>query len=201
MSLLALVLAGGNGCRIGGNKGARMLGDSSLLDRALDFARGQADQVAIGLRERGGSVPTEVIIDEEGIEGPLASIIAGLRHVEQQEQDALLSLPCDMPFMPGDLAARLTRQLPAGGAAYATSGGRAHPVCALWHVAALPMAEAYAAAGGRSLKGLTAQMPNIAVEWPTAGGDPFDNINDPDDLARAEQRLRGQNGRTSTFEP
>lgn len=201
MRMLALVLAGGEGRRIGGDKGGRMLGDSSLLDRALDFARSQADQVAIGLRGRGGASPMEVVVDEAGIEGPLASIIAGLRYIEQQEQDALLSLPCDMPFMPGDLAARLTRHLPAGGVAYAASGGRAHPVCALWHVAVLPTAEAYAAAGGRSLKGLTVQLPNISVEWPTADGDPFDNINDPDDLARAEQRLLGQNGRTSTIEP
>ena len=41
----------------------------------------------------------------------------------------------------------------------------------------------------RSLKSLSAQAGGLTVEWPvSAGGDPFANVNTPEDLAVLEQR-------------
>lgn len=48
--LVVLVLAGGEGKRMGGAKPERMFGGRRLIDHAIDAARRYGEQVAIGLR-------------------------------------------------------------------------------------------------------------------------------------------------------
>ena len=50
---VVVVLAGGEGRRIGGGKPGLMLGGVSLLDRALALAAGYGRPVAIAVREAG----------------------------------------------------------------------------------------------------------------------------------------------------
>ena len=65
-----LILAGGEGRRIGGGKPLRMLGGRSLLDRAIERARGWSDRIAIAARdaEQVGDADIEVLIDPPGME-------------------------------------------------------------------------------------------------------------------------------------
>jgi molybdopterin-guanine dinucleotide biosynthesis protein A len=101
----------------------------------------------------------------------------------------LLTIPCDMPFLPDKLPQRLMAAIGELGAAIASSGGNLHPVCGLWRTAALTEVPAYWALGKRSLHGFARHIGFAEVEWPSTARDPFFNINSPADLAEAEALL------------
>jgi molybdopterin-guanine dinucleotide biosynthesis protein A len=170
-----LILAGGEGRRIGGGKPQRMLGGMTLLDRALGIAGRWSDEVTVA----------DGRTDAPGIAGPLGAVAAALALGGD-----LLTIPCDMPFLPDDLPARLDRE--SGAAALAQSGGRLHPVCALWRARAAAGLAAYVASGQRSLHGFAEAVGFVPVAWPADPVDPFFNINDADDLARAEALLKSR---------
>jgi molybdopterin-guanine dinucleotide biosynthesis protein A len=66
-------------------------------------------------------------------DGPLAGVHAGLVWAMKMGADALATAPCDTPFLPADLIARLASALSdAPGAVAAASPGRIEPLCALW---------------------------------------------------------------------
>jgi molybdopterin-guanine dinucleotide biosynthesis protein A len=167
-----VILAGGEGRRIGGGKPQRILGGRTLLDRALGIARQWSADVEVA----DGST------DALGIEGPLGGVAGALGRGGD-----IITIPCDMPFLPEDLPERLCAT--GAAAALAQSGGRLHPVCALWRARAADGLAAYAASGRRSLHGFAEAIGYEAVTWPTDPIDPFFNINDADDLARAEALL------------
>ncbi len=173
-----VILAGGEGRRIGGGKPLRMLGGETLLDRALRKARGWSDEVLVAARQGGD------IADDPAIEGPLGGVAAALALGGD-----ILTIPCDMPFLPDDLPTRLISDALA---TVAASGGRLHPVCALWKAAARDSLPAWLATGRRSLTGFAEAVGYQPVDWPAEPLDPFFNINDGADLARAEALLRSR---------
>ena len=192
MRIVAVILAGGAGSRIGGGKTSRWLGGRTLLDRASSQAREWSDSVAVAVREPDQAKGTDLrfILDETGIEGPLAGLAAGLRFARDERADAVLTLPADMPFLPADFGERLQDAVGGSTAAIASSGGRLHPVCGLWRTVGLDRLAGYLASGQRSLRGFAEHVGFTAVEWPTAPADPFFNINRAEDLAAAERLLK-----------
>lgn len=181
-----VVLAGGEGVRIGGGKPGRMLGGRSLLDRALERARGWSDLVAVAVRGATPPFGGPIIRDDPDIPGPLGGLASALRFAGDAGAETVLVLPCDMPFLPADLAGRLAEAMGGANAAIASSGGRLHPVCALWRPAAL----AHLASDRHSLTGLAERAGYVAVEWTAQPVDPFFNVNSEEDLARGEAELR-----------
>jgi molybdopterin-guanine dinucleotide biosynthesis protein A len=173
-----VILAGGAGSRIGGGKPQRRLGGETLLDRALARTRRWSDEVLVAAREGGD------IMDDPAIEGPLGGVAAALALGGD-----VLTIPCDIPFLPNDLPARLRSD---AAVTIAASGGRLHPVCALWKAEARDGLPAYLATGRRSLTGFAEAVGYQAVDWPIEPLDPFFNINDEEDLARAEALLRSR---------
>lgn len=192
MRVVAVILAGGAGSRIGGGKPLRMLNGRTLLDRASRQAGNWSDRVAIAVREPDQAEGTRlrIILDDSEIDGPLAGLAAGLRFAREEHADAMLTLPADMPFLPGDLSERLQDGIEGVAAAIASSGGRLHPVCGLWRMASLDQLADYVASGQRSLRGFAEAIGFVAVEWPTAPADPFFNINRAEDLEAAERLLK-----------
>lgn len=166
-----VILAGGAGRRIGGGKPQRLLAGRALIDRALGLARGWSDDVRI-------AGPGGDLADAPDIAGPLGGLVAALGLGRE-----ILTIPCDMPFLPEDLPARLVGD---AAAIVAMSHGRLHPVCGLWRPAARDGLDAYLATGRRSLHGFAEAVGYQAVEWDIDPIDPFFNVNDEADLARAE---------------
>jgi molybdopterin-guanine dinucleotide biosynthesis protein A len=186
---VAIVLAGGDGRRMGGSKPLRRIGTTTLVANAADLARAYCPTVAVAVRsldQLGLGVKAEQVIDLPGFEGPLAGLAAGLHFAQQRGAERVLTLPCDAPRLPADLRDRLEAALGADGpaqVAVASSGGRLHPTCGLWRSSALGALRAYAEKGGRSLTGLAGELCMTIVEWDAGDADPFANANTPEELA------------------
>lgn len=187
------VLAGGDGSRIGGGKPLISLGGKTLIERAFERARSWSYHATVAIRspDQLGGHDLPWIADAAGIDGPLAGLAAALEWACRLGADALVTIPCDMPFLPGDLARRLLDEAGEHDAALASSGGEVHPVCSLWRNAAIYEFPRYCASGRRSLRGFAEQLGFAEVAWPAEPIDPFFNINSPADLAAAEALLGG----------
>ena len=188
---LVLVLAGGEGRRIGGGKPLLRLGGETLIERAVASARRWSDEIRIAVR-RGdeiGDVGAPAITDDPDIAGPLGGLVAGLRTARILGRPAVCTLPCDMPFVPIDMHDRLAEAIGDCSAAVAASGGEIHPVCALWRTRALEELPGYLASGRRSLRGFADRVGFVAVAWDAGNADPFFNINSESDLHEADRRL------------
>ena len=180
-----VILAGGDGSRMGGGKPLRLLSGATLLDRALDYARGWSDCVAIAARsiEQIGHPEAPVLIDSSGLAGPLA----GLASAARLDRELVLTIPCDMPFLPDDLLSRLAEALlPACGAALGESDGHVQPVCGLWRAEALANLATYCESGRRSLIGFAETIGYTNVSWPSGA---FFNVNTPQDLEAAQLQV------------
>jgi molybdopterin-guanine dinucleotide biosynthesis protein A len=186
---LAVVLAGGDGRRMGGSKPLRRLGATTLVANALGLARGYCPTVAVAVRssdQLAGGVDAELLTDLPGLEGPLGGLAAALDFARRLGAARVLTLPCDAPRLPSDLCARLEAALDGDGpaqVAVAASGGRLHPTCALWRADSMAALSTYVASGGRSLKGLAGELCMAIVAWEAGDADPFANANTPDELA------------------
>ena len=195
MTVAALVLAGGQARRLGGaDKALLDLGDRTVLTHVLARLVAQTETIAIsanGDPARFAAFRYPVLTDGAFAgQGPLAGLLAGLDWAAGQGADALLSLPCDTPFIPADLAARL-----APAPACAASLGRVHHLVALWPVAARDaLRRLLEQPGARDVKDFAAGLGARAVAFPADPWDPFLNINTPDDLALARRIAANQEG-------
>lgn len=190
MSTAVVILAGGEGRRIGGRKPVRTMGGERLVDRAAANAAAYGAPLAIAVRDIGQipDPPALLIRDAEPIEGPLAGLASALAFAAARGCGLVLTIAADMPFLPRDLETRLRAALrPDARAALASSGGRLHPAASLWLVEAAKEVENYVAAGKRSLRGFAEAVGFVEVEWPDRPFDPFFNINSEADLAEAER--------------
>jgi molybdopterin-guanine dinucleotide biosynthesis protein A len=123
-----------------------------------------------------------------------AGILAALDLAAATRPDAELvaSFPCDAPFIPRDLVARLAaaRRDQGTAIAVAASGGRTHPVAALWPVALRhDLRRALVEEGIRKVERWAGRHGFALAEFATDPVDPFLNGNTPEDLADAERLL------------
>jgi molybdopterin-guanine dinucleotide biosynthesis protein A len=191
VKVAVVILAGGEGKRIGGNKPLRLLGGKSLLERVMRYASGISKCCAVAVRDETqiGNIEIPVVRDDPEIEGPLGGLVAALRFARDEGRGAVLTIPADMPFLPTDLADRLVDSIGQSRAVIACSGGHQHPVCGLWRTEALDAFPEYLASGRRSLRGFAGVVGYVAIDWPVDPLDPFFNINSEQDLAEAERLL------------
>ncbi|ODT63210.1 MAG: hypothetical protein ABS77_04650 [Phenylobacterium sp. SCN 69-14] len=189
-TFVTVLLAGGEGRRMGGAKPLRLLDGRPLLDHGLRIARAQGPgPLAVAVRtpgQVGGRSDVPLLLDPVDCVGPLAGLASALAFAEACGAGQVLTLPCDAPRLPLDLGARLAGALaPGDQVAMAFSRGRLHPTCALWRVSTRAALDAYRASGGRSLKGLAQGAGVSVVDWGEPDPDPFVNLNTPEDLAAA----------------
>ncbi len=194
-----ILLAGGLGRRMGGgDKPLRTLGGRRLIDWSIERARAQTDVLVLNANgdpvrfaEFGLPVVADAVPDYAG---PLAGVLAGMEwaRIQGPEWRWIATFATDAPFVPLDLVARLAAAVAEEGAdiGRAASGGRAHPVFALWPVRlADDLRRAMVEEEMRKIDAWTARYGVVDVEWPVDPLDPFFNVNRPDDLAAAEAAL------------
>ncbi|MFP4405914.1 molybdenum cofactor guanylyltransferase MobA [Rhodosalinus sp.] len=196
-----VILAGGRATRMGGaDKPLLDLAGRPLIAHVIARLGPQCAGLAIsanGDPARFAPFGLPVLPDETpGHPGPLAGVLAGLDWAAGQGAAAIVTAAADTPFLPSDLCARLAAAARASGLAVAAapdSDGRLrrHPTCALWPVALREALRAALAAGERRV-GLWAEAQGAGVAvFDGTEGDPFFNVNRPEDLDRAA-RLAGQ---------
>lgn len=188
MMICGLVLAGGQGRRLGGaDKALLPLAGRPLLSWLLPRLAPQASALALsanGDPARFAAFGLPVLADEQDAQGPLAGLLRGLDWAAGQGAAALLTVPVDTPFIPLDLVTRL-----APAPACAESAGRAHRLVALWPVECrAALRDLLAAPGNRAVGRFGATLGQRLVRFDDTP-DPFANINTPDDLQSAESRL------------
>ena len=202
MTVAGILLAGGLSRRMGGgDKCLRRVGSTTILARVIARAAPQVAMLALnanGDPARFADYRLPVVGDSiPDFAGPLAGVLAGLDWAAAASGDVthVASFATDAPFLPTDLVARLRAALEGEGAdlACAASGGRAHPVFALWPVALREeLRRAMRDDGIRKVDAWTARYRLALVDYAAAPIDPFFNTNRPEDLAVAERLLAGQ---------
>lgn len=182
-----VILAGGEGRRIGGQKPERLLRGRRLIDIAVARASCWNAPVVVSVRRKGQApaIEPQEILDRVGIEGPLAGLLAAIDWAKQANVDRFLTIPCDMPLLPDDLMPRLLESSVAEDRpAVACCDGQRHPICAVWPRSAFDKLEDYASTGDRSLAGALVFCSATEVVWRVECSDQFININRPEDLRK-----------------
>ena len=184
MTLLGVVLAGGASRRMGRDKVLERLGPQTLLARAVERLDPQVDRVVVnGPAELEAHCDRPVVPDAlPGRQGPLAGVLAAMDAAG--DADAVLTVAVDTPFFPRDLAERLR----GDGIAIAASGGRLHPVFALWPVALRNELRAFLHLDERKIM-LFAEAHGYRTVDFDGEPDPFFNLNTPADVEAAHARL------------
>ncbi|MEO1766871.1 molybdenum cofactor guanylyltransferase MobA [Thiobacter aerophilum] len=184
-----LILAGGEGRRMGGqDKGLMRLRGRPLAEWVLTRIRPQVSEVLISANrnlEAYGALGHPVLRDRTGgFVGPLAGIARGLL---ETRHPLLLAVPCDTPFLPDDLMARLYAALVGQGAdlAVPVAAGRAqHAICLMRTEVGASLAD-YLARGGRKVQEWQAMLKRVSVDFGEEAAF-FVNINRPEQLAALE---------------
>ena len=199
--ITGVVLAGGRGSRMGGvDKGLQTLRGAPLALHALLRLQQQrggwigpcfinANRHLAAYEALGVPVWPDVV---EGWAGPLAGMLTGLVHAETPW---VLTVPCDSPLLPLDLAARLVEAITAaqadvGLAAAPEDDGvlRAQPVFALIGTHRLDDLQAFVQGGGRKIDAWTARQRCVVVPFDRPGDDArsFANVNTLSELHALE---------------
>jgi len=192
----AVVLAGGEGLRMGGvDKGLQLLDGKPLARRALQRLQahtlGPPRTLAINANRNQAlyaSWDVPVWIDAVGgFAGPLAGFHTALQHCAATH-DYLLTVPCDSPLFPLDLLARLAHALATSHAPIAMASApdgpqdptlRRQPVFCLLRTSLLPSLEQYLQEGGCKIDAWTQAQGQVEVAFnrPHDDGRAFFNAN------------------------
>lgn len=182
-----VILAGGEGKRIGGNKALQMLQGKPLLGWVLDAVGPQSTEVLISANDNLARYAVHgcpVITDDLPGQGPLAGLRSALRRAQYAR---VVSVPCDTPFLPPDLLARLSVALdmPEIEAAVTVCEGRQQYAIAMYRKDVLPRLDTFLATGKRKLGDwlLTLNVREVTFDDVQA----FANINTQQELRRLEQ--------------
>ena len=193
--IFGVILAGGEGRRMGGvDKAALLLGGSTLLHRVIARFDPQVDRLAIsanGNPDRLGAGDLAVLADLMP-QGPLSGVLSALDWAAPLGATHVVSVAVDTPFFPGDLVPQLllAAETSPSGSALAESGGQMHPTFALWPVGLIADLRATLARGESRVMAFATRHAAATAYFPDDRA--FLNINTAADLATAEAMLGGQ---------
>jgi molybdopterin-guanine dinucleotide biosynthesis protein A len=178
--ITGIVLAGGQGRRMGGvDKGLVTFAGRPLVAHVIERFAPQVGTILINANqnvEQYRAFGHRVVSDAVGgFAGPLAGLHAGL--IATQTPYAVTA-PCDSPFLPVDLVARLGAALVRDHAqlAVAKTFDQAHPVFALVDAEVLSHLEQFLKQGGRKIDAWYATLAATEVPFDDEA-DAFRNIN------------------------
>lgn len=200
-SITGMVLAGGKGTRMGGaDKGLQVFCGSPLAMQALlrlQMQKGgwvgntmvNANRNIAAYESFGADVWPDAL---DGYAGPLAGFLTGL---ERCETEYLLTVPCDSPLFPFDLAERMALALNKESADMAVAAApesdgkvRPQPVFCLMSIQMLESLTLFTQAGGRKIDAWTSQHKTVLVPFDLPEDDPraFANANSLEELRALE---------------
>jgi len=181
-----IVLAGGQGRRMGGvDKGLQPLRGKPMVAWVIERLAPQVGEILVNANQNqdayakfGHRVVPDAI---GGFAGPLAGLHAGLTAASHR---LAVTVPCDSPFLPLDLVARLGQALGDHDLAVAKTGDQPHPVFSLARRAVLDHLAQFLSAGGRKIDAWYATLKVVEVSFDDEA-DTFRNINTREELKDA----------------
>ncbi len=187
-NLTAVILAGGQGSRLGGlDKGLIQLQQISLIQHVINRIKPQVTEIIISANRNldvytdlGFSVYKDEISD---FAGPLAGILKAL---QQCQSEWLLTIPADSPFIADDLAQRLIQNIEDNKIAIAHDGERLQPTFSLIHKSLESSLKDFLQKGERKTRVWMQQQPHTIVDF-SDQADAFININTQEELNNAEK--------------
>jgi molybdopterin-guanine dinucleotide biosynthesis protein A len=187
--ITGILLAGGQGRRMGGvDKGLQLLRGKPMAQHVIERFAPQVDELLINANqniEQYQGLGYRVIPDAiGGFVGPLAGLHRGL---SEAAHPLVVTAPCDSPFLPLDLVAKLKAALDANNTelAVAKTGDQPHPVFSLCRTSVLPSLTAFLESGGRKIDLWYSQLKVVEVQFAEEAA--FRNINTREELSRNEQ--------------
>lgn len=199
--ITGLILAGGRGSRMGGvDKGLQNFNGIPLALHTLMRLGPQVESVMVNANRNlsayesfGASVWPDASAD---FAGPLSGFLVGL---ERAETPYVLTVPCDTPRLPLDLAERLAEALVREDADIAMAAApetdehghtqvRTQPVFCLMKIELSESLVKFTHSGGRKIDAWTAQHKTVVVPFDAQGDDPlaFANVNTLTELQALE---------------
>lgn len=183
-----VILAGGRATRMQGkDKGLVMFNGLPLYQQVLRRLAPQVSRVVISAnrnqdqyRQSGCTVLSDSMAD---FPGPLAGVLTALEH---SQSTWLISVPCDVPFIPADLVSTLWQGKGDARVAYLDDGERSHPTLALWHRDLLPQLYTFLQQGERKLMLFMQQAGAQRIIYPHPVL--FLNINSLQECQQAQQQ-------------
>lgn len=184
-----MILAGGRGTRMGSvDKGLKLLRGKPMVQWVAERFAPQVSEVLINANQNIDKYQIlgyKVIPDEiDGFAGPLAGLHRGLSEAAHQ---LVATAPCDSPFLPADLIARLRDAMEKNGAelTVAKTGDQAHPVFCLCRKSVLPGLTDFLAGGGRKIDAWYSKLKIVEVLFDDQP-DAFSNVNTEAELRAFE---------------
>ncbi|MBS0328153.1 MAG: molybdenum cofactor guanylyltransferase [Proteobacteria bacterium] len=185
-AVTGIVLAGGQGRRMGGvDKGLVELDGTPLVAHVIARLAPQVATIVVNANRnatRYAAFGYPVVADAHGgFAGPLAGLHAGL---SAASTPYVVTAPCDSPFLPADLVARLAAGLVSGNAqlAVARTLDQPHPVFALARRELLAHLGAFLEGGGRKIDAWYSTLAVVEVGFDDEA-EAFRNFNTPEELA------------------
>ena len=204
MDIDGFVLAGGASSRLGMPKARALVGDKSMLDRAVLALRAICGYVRVAGTLDGVTGLEFVADDPVFINGERVSAsIIGLRTaISAAQTDWVAVLACDLPFVSGAVFKTLLERLfEMGSATYDAivieqSDGRLQPLVGIYRrQATLPLIAHAICTGALSLHSLLNALRLLTLPANAFGDDSertFMNINTAADLVRARSAFRSE---------
>ncbi len=188
----AVILAGGRAQRMGGeDKGLISLAGKPMVNYIVDAVLPQAGRLIVNanrnleIYQALGFPVVEDMIGE--YYGPLVGMASAMRATETE---FLLTVPCDSPLIPKQLAKQLLNDLLAQQAEISVvhDGTRMQPVFALLRRELLDDLLNYLQQGGRKIDTWYAQHKLVLSDF-SADADCFVNVNTPEERIEIEKRI------------
>ena len=186
--MIGVLLAGGQGRRLGGDKAWVRVGGRTLAERVLEPLREVCDTVVVSCRMETALPPLpgvdEAWVQREAAGGPAAGIASALREARGRP---ILAVALSLPL----ISERVLRALVAvegdGRAAVVPSlDGRLEPLAARWSAAALPILDGFRTHS--DLERVTRCIDHAVI--PFSPDDPaFLRVEVPEDVLRAHAIL------------
>jgi molybdenum cofactor guanylyltransferase len=194
--LTGFVLAGGKSTRMGQDKAAVTLNGRTLLEHTLAALREVCGDVAIlgkhALYGTLGPVYEDIFPDC----GPLSGIHAALTNSQTKFN---LIIAVDTPFLSPAFLSYMAERAIATNSVITTPkiNGYTQPLCTVYSQDFLPITEQALRSGNYKIVPLFPKDKTLVIHEPELrqfafAADMFENLNTPDDLARAQRRFSGQ---------
>jgi len=195
--ILGVILAGGLSRRMKGeNKFFKKINGNTLIQFVINNALRQVSNLVINAnidKSKFNKFKLDVVKDSiKGFKGPLAGILSAINYGKKKNFKWIVTLPCDAPFFPFNLVSKLLERTKKNKykIVIAKSNKRIHPVFGIWNVSLKDsLTKTLINENERKIDLFIKKHSYSVVNFNYKRIDPFFNINNYDDLKKANKFL------------